>query len=111
MAELTIFTPYASTALVTGAASANVQLPGRGSTVRLFNNSTFPVFIRFGADNTVTATANDVGMPAGGVESFSVAPNQFAMGIGLPANQTTPFIAAISPGGAGSLTITTGEGA
>jgi hypothetical protein len=91
--------------------SANVQLPGSGSIVRLFNNSTFPVFIRFGADNTVTATANDVGLPAGGVESFSVAPNPKAMGIGMPANMNQPFIAAISPGGAGSLTITTGEGA
>lgn len=109
MADLTIFTPYASTAFATGVASANVVLPGAGSIVRLFNNSTFPVFIRFGADSTVTATANDVGLPAGSVESFSVAPNQFAMGGAFMQNRQ--FVAAISPGGVGSLTVTTGEGA
>jgi hypothetical protein len=111
MADINIFCPYGSTAIATGAASVNVQLPGSGSVVRLFNNSTFPVFIRFGADSTVTASSSDVGIPAGGVESFSVAPNPKAMGIGIPANQAQPFIAAISPGGVGSLTITTGEGA
>jgi hypothetical protein len=108
MADLTIFTPYASTAVATGLASVTTALPGVGSVVRLFNNSTFPVFVKFGT-SAVVATASDVGIPAGGVESFNVAPNAHAMGGAWIPNKQ--FVAAISPGGVGSLTITTGEGA
>lgn len=103
-----IFQAYSSQNLVTGAASKAAVLPAYGATLRLFNNSSFPVFVRFGAVGAV-ALDSDIGIPAGGVEKFSVAQ------LGPPAMVQNPsgvwYIAAISPGGAGSLNIQTGAGA
>lgn len=99
------FLPFACKTLTTGAASASVEL-GVGATVRVFNNSTFPVFVRFG-DAGAVATADDTGIPPNGVEYFSVAWNPQAQ---VPNPSAVVYIAAISPGGAGSLNIATGDG-
>lgn len=103
--KIDAFIPFACKTLTTGAASAAVSLDV-GATVRVFNNSTFPVFLRFG-DSAVVATADDTGIPPNGVEFFSVVPNAQAQ---VPNPSAVVYIAAISPGGAGSLNIATGDG-
>ena len=100
------FIPYASQALVTGAASAAVAL-GKGDTVRLFNNSTFPVFVRLGGP-AVVAVAGDTGIPPNGVQYLSASPCRFAQDNQITYEATAygpTFIAAISPGGGTAATI------
>lgn len=103
-----IFQAYSSQNLATSAASAAALVPSYGATLRLFNNSSFPVFVRCGGIGVV-ATDADIGIPAGGVEKFSVA--QLAPPGSFPNQSGVWYIAAISPGGAGILNIQTGAGA
>lgn len=101
------FIPYGSQAITTGAASVTTALT-RGTVVRVFNAGAFPVFLRFG-DASAVAVAGDCGLATNGVESFSVAPDTYQQA-GNMGGQGPTYIAVISPGGAGSVNVTTGEG-
>lgn len=106
--NIDIFAVYASQNLVTGVASAAALL-GPGSVVRLWNNSTFNVFVRIGAPGVTATDLVDVGIPPNGVEMFRIAPMMVNAAI-QPNTSGLWYIAAISPGGAGNLNVQTGEG-
>lgn len=82
--------------LATSAASANVAIATvAGQNIRLLNTGAFPVAVRWGAGAQI-AVATDL----------TVMPNQSILVNGNGANN----LAAISPGGAGSLNIVVGNG-
>lgn len=82
--------------LVTGAASANVAIvTAVGQNIRVFNAGTFPVSFRYGTGAQVAV-----------VTDLTLAPNQSILVNSNGANN----LAAISPGGAGSINIVVGNG-
>jgi len=82
--------------LVTGAASANVAIVSAiGQNIRVFNAGTFPVSFRYGT-----------GVQTAVVTDLTLAPNQSILLNSNGANN----LAAISPGGAGSINISIGYG-
>lgn len=103
--RIDVFIPYASANLVTGAATAS-QVLTTGTCVRVVNTGAVTVFLAFGGASVV-ATANSMALLAGATEIFGVGPDPIASTAGL----SPTFIAAISPAGAGSINIATGEGA
>ena len=79
------------------AASQNVQIQAADNSrhIRVFNSGTITVFIRFGADNTVTATTTtDIPIAPGTVEILS-GPHPWVAAIGISAG---PSIIYFTPG-------------
>ena len=103
--RIDVFIPYASANLATTAATASQALT-TGTCVRIVNTGTVTVFIAFG-NASVVATANSMAVLAGATEIFGVGADPIASIGGV----APTFIASISPAGAGTLNITTGEGA
>jgi len=91
------FTPsFPGINLVTGAASANIAIaPAIGMNIRVFNAGAFPVSFRYGVGAQVAIAAD-----------LTLAPNQSILLNSNGANN----LAAISPGGAGSINISIGYG-
>lgn len=80
------------------ASSQNVQVTASSGMqqVRLMNNGTATVWIRFGTDNTVTATTSNLPIAAGAAEVLS--------------HQGPLYVAAIAAGATGFIYFTPGEG-
>lgn len=93
----TAFSPtFPGINLVTGAASTNIAIAAaNGQNIRVLNTGTFPVSFRYGAGAQVSVAAD-----------LTLAPNQSILVNSNGANN----LAAISPGGAGSINITIGYG-
>ena len=88
--------------IVVGAASQNVQVE-RGAQLRIVNNGTETVWVKFGMDNTVTADlANDIPIRAGVTEVFSLPY--------VPGVSSDLWVAAIAAGASGTIYFTPGEG-
>jgi hypothetical protein len=100
------FVPYASANLAVTSASASQALTA-GSCVRLTNNGSVPVLVKFGAAGVV-ATVTDLCLMPGASEVFGVNPNP----VGPITNNTMgpTTIAAITASGTSTLNIVTGEG-
>jgi hypothetical protein len=90
-------TGTASLSLATANASANVQLVGGGDTVVVTNSSNVLAYVKFGSDQTVTATVAD--MP--------ILPSSRAI---LQVNLLINYAAAIAPSGTGSILFSRGDG-
>lgn len=82
--------------------SQNVQITGfsGANQVRVMNNASATVWISFGNAGEVSATTNDIPIPAGAVEVFSAG----ATGTGVL------DVAAIAPSGTGNIYFTPGSG-
>lgn len=76
--------------------TAAQTLPRGCDTFRLFNDSADKVFVKFGASDVAAATAADIPIPAGAVESFS--------------HGSATHLTAILASGTGSLYVTGGTG-
>lgn len=88
--------------IVVSAASQNVQVE-RGAQLRIVNNGTETVWVKFGTDNTVTAdVANDIPIRAGVTEVFSLPY--------VPGASGDLWVAAIAAGASGAIYFTPGEG-
>jgi len=90
-------TVCANTTLAVTGSSARVALPSTTATckvVTLVNDGTSEVFVKFG-DNTVTATTNDIPIPAGASPAIWTAGT---------------YVAAISAGGSSNLRVIQGNG-
>lgn len=99
-----VFRPLASGKLDVGVASASIAL-GSGSTIRIYNATTSPVFVRFGTGAQTAVADTDIGIPAGAVEMFRIyGLNAWGSGNGALT------LAAICPGGSGTINWQTGEG-
>jgi hypothetical protein len=91
------FRPTGSTSLAVGVVSSNTILIGGGDSVVVTNPSTVLVFVRFGADVSINASASD--MP--------VLPNSRVI---LSVNSLIKFAAAIAASGTGSILLSRGDG-
>ena len=91
------FRPTGTVSLSAGAISASVQLAGGGDAVVVTNLAASLVYVRFGADPSVTASSVD--MP--------VMPNSRVM---LSVNSLIGYAAATLTSGTGSVLFTRGDG-
>ena len=91
------FRPTGTVSLSASVASASVQLSGGGETVVVTNLAPSLVYVRFGADPSVTASPAD--MP--------VLPNARAM---LSVNSLIGYAAAVLSSGTGSVLFSRGDG-
>lgn len=87
-------------AVSTSSQSILVENFGGANQIRVMNNATATVWITFGGVSDVAATTNDIPIPSGGVEVFSVG----AVAAG------NVYAAAIAPSGTGSIYFTPGAG-
>lgn len=87
--------------ITVGAASANVLVGDTPTSLRVVNDGSATVWIKFGSDNSVAADAtNDIPVKAGAREVFS-----------LPYPVTGQlYVAAIAAGATGDIYFTPGEG-
>jgi hypothetical protein len=97
---MTPFRPAANqtVSINVGSSSANVQVTASSGLqqVRIMNNGTATVWIRFGTDNTVTATTSNMPVGPGTTEVLS--------------HQGPLWVAAIAAGATGLIYFTPGEG-
>ena len=91
------FRPAGTVSLAAGTSSASVALAGGGESVVVTNTAAALVFVRFGADLTVAASAAD--MP--------VLPGARVM---LAANPLITYAAAVLASGTGAVLFTRGDG-
>ena len=87
--------------IAVASSSANVQIEPDSTIwrkIRVMNNGTATVWIRFGADSSVAASASkDIPIGSGGTEVFTV-------------HATPIWVAAIAAASTGSIYFTPGEG-
>lgn len=99
-----VFRPLSSGKLDVGVVSASVDIGG-GSTIRIYNATTGPVFVRFGTGAQTAVADTDIGIPGGAVEMFRIdGLNAWGSGNGALT------LAAICPAGPGKINWQTGEG-
>ncbi len=91
------FRPTGTVGVSSGSVSANAALVGGGDSVVVTNTTGALVYIRFGSDPTVTASAADMPVLASSKLILSV-------------NSLISYAAAISPSGAGAVLFSRGDG-
>lgn len=95
------FFPTADTeSIAVSAASQSINLE-RGDQVRVMNNGSATVWIRFGASGVTVTTANGIPVPAGAIEVFSVTPGLASADL---------HVAVIAAAATGSIYFTPGDG-
>ncbi|MCA7118188.1 MAG: hypothetical protein LGL72_01955 [Acidibrevibacterium sp.] len=87
----------ATATLAAGTTSTAIALAGSGEAVLVYNASAALAFIRFGMDNSVTATSADVPIPPG--SRMLIHAGEFAK-----------TVAAVLASGSGSLYFSRGQG-
>lgn len=97
-----IFSPLGATKSISASSStANValdtSLAGRNKSVRVYNDLSEKVFIKFGTSG-ITAATTDMPIGAGATEVFEI-------------NSSHTHVAAITASGSGTIYFTEGEGA
>jgi hypothetical protein len=92
------FRPTGTVMLAATATSSNLPLVGGGDSVVVTNTTAAIAYVRFGSDNTVTATAA-VDMP--------VLPNARVM---LGVNSLITYAAVVLASGAGNVLLSRGDG-
>lgn len=90
------FAPGPTVSLAVTASSSSVALQGAGSTVEVQNTATVTMFVKLGG-STATAAATDYPVLAGQSKTIS-------------RDSGSTYLAAIAPGGTGTVYATTGEG-
>lgn len=97
MSNGVLFAPNASVKIDATTSSSNSAIGG-GKSIRVQNVGNVPVYIKFGNDSSLTATASDIPIMNGsGPEMFR-------------RPQGATHVAAITASGAASVIFTTGEG-
>lgn len=91
------FRPIGTTSLSAASTSTNAPLTNGGESVVVTNPSNTLVFIKFGADPSLTASTSD--MP--------VLPNSKVI---LSVNSLITYVAAVAPSGTGSILFSRGDG-
>ena len=91
------FRPVGTTSISATSSSSNALLVMGGDTVVVTNPSASLVYVRFGADSTVSASTSD--MP--------ILPNSRVI---LAVNSLITHVAAITPSGSGTILFSTGDG-
>ena len=95
--SVTPFRPTGTVSISAGTTSASVQLAGGGDSVVVTNTTAAIVYVRFGADPSVTASVAD--MP--------VLPNARVM---LAINFLITYAATVLTSGSGAVLLTRGDG-
>jgi hypothetical protein len=91
------FRPTGTVGVSVGTVSANVALSGGGDSVVVTNTTTSLVYIRFGADPSVTASPSDMPILSGTRLILSI-------------NSLISYAAAVSPSGSGNVLFSRGDG-
>jgi hypothetical protein len=95
------FNPTADTESISVSASSQALNLERGDQVRVMNNGSATVWIRFGASGVTVTAANGMPIPPGAIEVFSVPMNLVNADV---------YVAAIAAGATGSIYFTPGDG-
>ncbi len=91
------FRPTGTISVSVGSVSANAPLSGGGDSVVVTNTTSALAYVRFGSDQTVTASTADMPILAGSRLILSV-------------NSLISYAAAISPSGSGTILFSRGDG-
>jgi hypothetical protein len=90
------FRPAGTVTLAASTSAARATLPAHGEAVLVSNTASSTAFIRFGTDNTVTATNADTPLPAG---------TRTLLHAGIAST-----VAVVLASGSGTVYVTRGEG-